>query len=74
MSLLGWIIVQQQLDDDADAAPDESELDEALQHFEAVLDQQSGHLEALMGKAKVWTGNVGRCGGQGSVWGGAAAL
>ena len=26
---------------------------EALRHFEAVLDHQSGHLQAPMGKAKV---------------------
>jgi len=54
MVMLGWIIVAQHLDEESgDMALDEGELDEALQHFEVVLEHDSADLEATMGKAKV---------------------
>jgi len=50
--LLGWIILQQQQDDEMDAGEDESDIDEALSHFDAVLESDSDHIEAMMGRAK----------------------
>ncbi|KAG1671284.1 hypothetical protein FOA52_010855 [Chlamydomonas sp. UWO 241] len=51
-NLLGWIILQQQQDEENDAGEDATDVDEALQHFEAVLENNPDDIEALMGKAK----------------------
>ncbi len=53
LTLLGWIIVLQQQDDEMDITVDASELDEALEHFEAVLEHDVDNIQALMGKARV---------------------
>jgi hypothetical protein len=46
--LLGWIIIMQQQDDEYDMLFDEGELDEALTHFEQVV--QHDHNDLQVGK------------------------
>jgi len=52
MTLLGWIIVMQHQEEEADGG-DDGELEEALGHFEAALESDPNNIEALMGKAKI---------------------
>ena len=52
MTLLGWIIVMQHQEEDADAG-DDGELEEAMGHFDSALDGNPNNIEALMGKAKI---------------------
>ncbi|PNW81978.1 hypothetical protein CHLRE_06g268800v5 [Chlamydomonas reinhardtii] len=51
--LLGWIIISQQQDDEYDMLFDESELDDALSHFEQAVEHDHNDLQALLGKAKI---------------------
>ena len=58
MTLIGWIILRQQLDEEMDSgaggAGDDGELEEAMGQFEAALELNPNNIEALMGKAKVF--------------------
>lgn len=53
LSRLGWIILQQHQDEEYAALADEGELDEAMGHFEAVLEQDSNELEVGAGGVRV---------------------